>query len=33
MVENAINFIQETYETKEFIPSHGSRFIDKKTNT
>jgi hypothetical protein len=30
MFENVINFIQETYKTKEFIPSHGPKFIDNE---
>jgi perosamine synthetase len=27
MFEHVIDFIQETYKTKEFIPLHESRFI------
>ena len=27
MFENVINFIQDTYKTKEFIPLHEPRFI------
>ncbi|MBT4735447.1 MAG: aminotransferase DegT, partial [Candidatus Marinimicrobia bacterium] len=27
MLENVINFIQETYQTKGFVPLHGPKFI------
>ena len=27
MFENVINFIQETYKTKDFIPLHEPRFV------
>lgn len=32
MFENVIDFIQETYQTKNFIPLHELKFIDNEKN-